>query len=98
MGKLTGEKECKCVESGRRHHFIIGLVIYLGSKTVHMEIANKASLPGFGSIATVCAGRTGAWKGQRFCLQLSRYRCSHSSLKAGSSGGYSIECAKSRVC
>ncbi|DBA77425.1 TPA: hypothetical protein ACH3X1_009257 [Trebouxia sp. C0004] len=38
MGKLTGEKGYKSVGSGSRYHFIIGLVIDSGSKTVQMEI------------------------------------------------------------
>ena len=38
VGKLTGEKGYKSVESGSRCHFIIGLVIDSGSKTVQMEI------------------------------------------------------------
>ncbi len=38
VGKLTGEKGYKTVESGSRYHFIIGLVIDSGSKTVQMEI------------------------------------------------------------
>jgi len=38
VGKLTGEKGYKSVESGSRYHFIIGLVIDIGSNTVQMEI------------------------------------------------------------
>ena len=38
MGKLTGEKGYKSVKPGSRYHFIIGLVIDLGEKTVQMEI------------------------------------------------------------
>ena len=38
MGKLTGEKGYKSVDSGSRYHFIIGLVIGSGRKTVQMEI------------------------------------------------------------
>ncbi len=30
VGKLTGEKKYKSVESGSRYHFIIGLVMDLG--------------------------------------------------------------------
>ena len=36
--KLTGEKGYHSVDSGARHHFIIGLVIDLDDKTVRMEI------------------------------------------------------------
>ena len=36
--RLTGEKGCHSVESGARHHSIIGLVIDLDDKTVQMEI------------------------------------------------------------
>ena len=39
VGKLTGEKRYKSVESGSRYHFVIGLLIDSGSKTVQMEIA-----------------------------------------------------------
>ena len=39
MGRLTGEKGYKSVDSGSRYHFIIGLVIDSASKTVQMEIA-----------------------------------------------------------
>ena len=39
VGKLTGEKRYKSVESGSRYHFVIGLVIDSGSKTIQMEIA-----------------------------------------------------------
>ncbi len=39
VGKLTGEKEYKSVESGSRYHFIIGLVIDSGSKTVQISLA-----------------------------------------------------------
>ena len=35
---LTGEKGYCSVESGSRHHFIIGLVIDLDDKTVQMQI------------------------------------------------------------
>ena len=38
VGKLTGKKGYKSVESGSRYHFITGLVIDSGSKTVQMEI------------------------------------------------------------
>ncbi len=38
MGKLTGEKGYTSVKPGSRYHFIIGLVIDLGEKTVQMEI------------------------------------------------------------
>ena len=36
--RLTGEKGYHSVESGARHHFIIGLVIDLDDKTVRMDI------------------------------------------------------------
>ena len=36
--KLTGEKGYHSVDSGAKHHFIIGLVIDLDDKTVRMEI------------------------------------------------------------
>lgn len=36
--RLTGEKPYHSVESGARHHFIIGLVIELDDKTVRMDI------------------------------------------------------------
>lgn len=35
---LTGEKGYHSVESGARHHFVIGLIIDLDDKTVQMEI------------------------------------------------------------
>ena len=38
VGKLIGEKGYTSVKPGSRYHFIIGLVIDLGEKTVQMEI------------------------------------------------------------
>ena len=35
---LTGEKGYYSVESGARHHFVVGLIIDLENKTVHTEI------------------------------------------------------------
>lgn len=38
IDKLTGEKGYKRMDSGSRYHFLRGLVIDSGSKTVQMEI------------------------------------------------------------
>lgn len=56
-------------------------------------------LPGFGTIASVCAGCTRVWTGQRPCIQLWRYWCNHSSLKPSSScDWHPVESAKGHFC
>ena len=53
---LTGEKGYHSVESGARHHFVIGLIIDLEDKTVQTEITKGHHTQAFGSLASVHIG------------------------------------------